>query len=249
MLEKDGLEYRSEVYGLYRSSQAGAGRQTSLLDIEKQSHYLKRVIDVYFPQDRASSVVDLGCGSGAFVHLIRQAGYTNARGIDISREQIDEAIRLGIEGVTHGELLSELGNLSDDSVDVVITFDVIEHFTKNEVIYFAKQVLRVLTEQGIWIIHVPNGEGPFGATVFFSDFTHQVAYTRKSLTQMLRVCGFTEIDCYEDTVVVHGIISAIRWLLWSVFRSLARIVLAAETGDLRSRFVLTQNMLAVARKS
>jgi 2-polyprenyl-3-methyl-5-hydroxy-6-metoxy-1,4-benzoquinol methylase len=58
--------------------------------------YLGHLIARYLPQDRASRIVDLGCGHGTFLYFLSRAGYTRIAGIDTSQQQIDLAHRLGI---------------------------------------------------------------------------------------------------------------------------------------------------------
>ncbi len=55
------------------------------------------------------------------------------------------------------------------SLDVVIAFDVIEHFTKTEMISLVDEVHRVLKPSGRWVIHMPNAESPFGSRILFGD--------------------------------------------------------------------------------
>jgi SAM-dependent methyltransferase len=137
---------------------------------------------------------------------------------------------------------------ADASVDVVIAFDVIEHFTRDELLPFVDNVRRVLKPGGRWIIHVPNGESPFGGRMRYWDMTHELAFTRTSLAQLLLASGFAEVRCFEDEPVVHGAKSAVRWLLWKGFRGLLRLYIAAETGDAGRQHIFSQNLLAVARK-
>jgi 2-polyprenyl-3-methyl-5-hydroxy-6-metoxy-1,4-benzoquinol methylase len=67
--------------------------------------------------------------------------------------------------------MEAISSLAGESQEVVVTFDVIEHFRKDEVIAFVDQVRRVLRPCGRWIIHTPNGESPFGARMRYWDFT------------------------------------------------------------------------------
>lgn len=131
---------------------------------------------------------------------------------------------------------------------MVIAFDVIEHFTRDELLPFVDEVHRVLKPGGRWIIHVPNGESPFFGSIRYGDMTHELAFTRTSLAQLLLASGFTEMRSFEVQPVVHGAKSALRWLLWRGFRSLLRLYIAAETGDAGGGHIFSQNLLAVAVK-
>ena len=99
-----------------------------------------------------------------------------------------------------------------------------------------------------WIIHVPNGESPFGGRSRFGDFTHEQAFTRGSLTQLLLASGFATVACYEDAPAAHGAKSRLRALLWRLIRLALRLYLAVETGDTGRNAIFSQNLLAVAVK-
>ncbi|MBV8676199.1 MAG: hypothetical protein JO355_03405 [Planctomycetaceae bacterium] len=63
---------------------------------------------------------------------------------------------------------------------------------------------------------------------------------------MLHSSGFSEVYCFEDSLLPHGLKSAIRWALWKLIRSGLRLYLAAETGVTNG--VFTQNFLVVTFK-
>jgi 2-polyprenyl-3-methyl-5-hydroxy-6-metoxy-1,4-benzoquinol methylase len=241
-------DYRSRIYQHYVHARQHSLAPATLEGLTPRVPSLNRIIREHFPRDRAAAIVDLGCGHGALVHLARQAGYSNICGVDASPEQMAEAKRLGIDGVVQGDLMDTLRSLTDASQDCIITFDVIEHFTKAELIPFIDQVYRVLRHGGRWIIHTANGESPFGGRMRYWDFTHELVFTRTSIAQLLLASGFTEVASYEDVPVPHGVKSAIRWVLWRLIRSLLRLYIAAETGDTGQDCIFSQNFLTVAVK-
>ncbi|MCL1926180.1 MAG: class I SAM-dependent methyltransferase [Syntrophorhabdaceae bacterium] len=202
----------------------------------------------HFPADRNASILDLGCGHGALIHFARLAGYKNIRGVDGSPEQVAAAKRLGIEGVEEADLSVFLSKQQAESVDLVIAFDVIEHFTKDELLGFVDHVCRVLKRNGRWIIHTVNGESPFFGCVRYGDLTHELVFTRKSIHQLLLSSGFFNVRCFEDAPIPHGVKSAARWGLWKAIRSVLRLYIAAETGDAGNGGIFTQNFLVVAEK-
>ncbi len=131
---------------------------------------------------------------------------------------------------------------------MVIVFDVIEHFTKSELIPLVDEVQRVLKPGGRWVIHVPNGESPFGNRVRFGDYTHEQAFTRTSLGQLLVASGFSRVEAYEDRPIAHGFISTVRAALWWLLRAVLLFYTAVETGTSDRRAVFLQNLLAAAHK-
>lgn len=240
--------YRSRIYGSYVSGRTDTLAPDSLMGLAPRLPYLRWLVRTCMPADRAAAILDIGCGHGAILHALQQAGYRNARGVDGSAEQVQAAARLGIAGVQQGDLMQALRDTADASLDVVIAFDVIEHFTKAELIPLVDEVYRVLKPGGRWIVHAPNAEGPFGSRIRHGDFTHELAFTRTSLGQLLRASGFAQVGCFEDRPVPHGVKSLVRWLFWRMFRAALLFYLAVETGSLDRRVVLSQNLLAVAGK-
>lgn len=241
-------KYRERIYNQYVHARQTSIAPATLGGLKQRAPYIKKLIQDHFPAEKDVPILDLGCGHGAIIHFARQKGYKNIRGIDYSGEQVAEAKRLGIEGVEEGDLMEALRALPDSSQDVVIAFDVIEHFTKEELIPFVDEVYRVLRKGGKWLIHCPNGESPFGPRMFFWDFTHELAFTRTSIAQLMLASGFSRVASYEDKPVVHGAKSLARRVLWEFFRLLLRLYLAAETGSGEKECIFSQNFLTVAVK-
>lgn len=240
--------YRTRIYNRYVQARAQPLAPPTLAELAPRAPSLRRLVAAHFPADRHAAVLDVGCGHGALLHFAREAGYTNLRGVDGSPEQVVAARRLGIEGVEEGDLRETLAAQADASLDIVVAFDVIEHFTRDELLPFVDQVRRALKPGGRWIIHVPNGESPFFGAVRYGDLTHELAFTRTSLNQLLLSSGFGEVRCFEDAPVVRGAKSALRWLLWRGFRGVLRLYNAAETGDTSKAHIFSRNLLAVATK-
>ena len=240
--------YRSRIYRQYVNARDQSLAPLTLSELAPREPYLRKLVLQHFPKDKDASVLDLGCGHGALLHVARKLGYRNILGVDGSPEQVAAAKLLGIDDVKQCDLMHALELQEDGSLDVVIAFDVIEHFTREELLPFVDQVLRVLNVRGRWIIHVPNAESPFGGRMRYWDLTHELAFTRTSLSQLLLSSGFGEVRCFEDMPVVHGTKSAVRWLLWKMFRSVLRLYIAAETGYASNEHIFSQNLLAVALK-
>jgi len=240
--------YRDRIYGHYTSARlAPIGVATPSL-LSSRAPYLRRVVRWHFPEDRSISVLDLGCGHGAVLYFAHEAGYRDVNGVDRSGEQVAAARALGIEGVTEGDLMEAIAVLPDGSRDVVVAFDLIEHFRREELLPLVDQVRRVLKPGGRLIIHTPNAESPFFGRIRYGDLTHELAFTRSSLSQLLLASGFRQMTFHEDEPVIHGLKSAARLVIWKFFRAAFRLFLAAETGDHLERPILSQNFLVVAIK-
>jgi hypothetical protein len=96
------------------------------------------------------------------------------------------------------------------------------------------------------IIQTPNAENPFGGRYRYWIFTHEIAFTRSSLNQLLRVAGFQMVDFYPTGPVPKGIKSLVRFLLWKVIETILRFYMLIETGS--GEGIFTQNIICVAKK-
>ena len=238
-------EWRQRLYADYVGAPTTATAEASF---QSRAPYLKRAVRRHFSPARDAAIVDLGCGAGDLVRAARTAGYTDITGIDRAPSQVRLAEALDIDGICEGDLLDAIADFADESYDVIVTFDVLEHLDTEEAFRLADHVRRVLKPGGRWILHVPNGESPFFGRVRYGDLTHERAFVRESLEQLARASAFSAIDCYEDTPTVHGLTSALRWLAWRFVRLTYRFCIAAETGETGARIVLSQNLLAVVEK-
>lgn len=240
--------YRDRIYRHYVEARGEIPAPPDSVELDARAHTLRRIVRRYFPTNRDVAVLDLGCGYGALVRTAHECGYRKTWGVDRSAQQVAAAVRLGIAEVREGDLVETLRSQSDESHDVIVTFDVIEHLTKDELVALADDVRRVLRPGGRWIIHAPNAESPMFGRIRYGDFTHEQAFTRFSISQLLLSSGFKQVMCEEDGPVVHGAKSAARWLLWKFLRGCLRIYLAAETGSVEREAIFTQNFIAVVTK-
>lgn len=240
-------KYRERIYRHYVQAASAPLAPETLDGFKHRAPYLRRLVADHFPERKDATILEVGCGHGALLHFAAEAGYTDLAGIDGSPQQVEAAKRLGIANVTQGELLVALENLPSESHDLVIAFDVLEHFDKDEIIDITDEVVRILKPGGRWLIHVPNGASPFAGAALYNDFTHELAFTVESMTQLMLASGFSGVEFYEDTPVVHGLKSWGRLVLWKLIRQALRFYLTVEMGA-ANQPVLTQNFITVAVK-
>ena len=66
-----------------------------------------------------ASVLDLGCGNGNLLHMLRCEKNIYACGVEISQSKIIECVKKGVP-VLHGDLNDGLSEFSDNSFDFVV---------------------------------------------------------------------------------------------------------------------------------
>ena len=157
--------YRKILYDSYLSSQGEAAADVLAAHLRVRANHCQRILNDFFPPDRDARILELGCGYGALLHYAMAAGYHDIRGVDNSPEQLAAAHQLGITCAVEGDCIDFIGKEADNSLDVIVSLDLIEHFDKPEVCGLVAEVARALKSTGRWILHCPNGESPFGGRV------------------------------------------------------------------------------------
>ena len=238
-------DWKELIYRSYVSSGHVEDRGKAVQDhLRSRCAYFEAIIRDHFPSDRTSRVLDIGCGHGALLYFLQEAGYENARGFDGSKEQVELSHRLGIKGVELADAESFLACCEPGSLDVICLIDLLEHFTRDEVFELLLQVRRVLSANGICIGHVPNAEAIFGSRIRYGDLTHEQAFTSSSIRQLFGSLHFAEVRCFEDKPAIHGLKSIVRRVLWEVGTMPFRLLFLAEAGTAGA--ILSQNLLFVA---
>ena len=208
---------------------------------------IKRIIDNYFPKDKSCHILDVACGYGAYLYYLNRLNFTNAFGIDLSLENINLANSIGVHNVMQQDLFDYLDNLEANSLDVILAIDILEHLDNHEIFKFITQAKKVLKTGGSIIIHTPNANSPFFGRIRYGDFTHKTAFTPRSMKQIFRSEGLSDIICFESGPVIHGVFSFIRFILFKISRFIFNAIILSETG--MSEKILTQNFFTIIKKN
>ncbi|MBZ5498520.1 MAG: class I SAM-dependent methyltransferase [Acidobacteriia bacterium] len=140
---------------------------------------------------RGRSLLDIGCGSGTFLHLARRRGFlchgmdVSARAVAAAREQYDLLVRQGDIG----------GDAWDgNSFDFITMFHVLEHL--HDPRHALTCAGRLLKPGGSLILQVPNASSfqarLLGARWYGLDVPrHLINFTPEALTILLGQAGFS----------------------------------------------------------
>ncbi|MFN5952122.1 MAG: class I SAM-dependent methyltransferase [Dolichospermum sp.] len=116
-------------------------------------------------------ILDVGCGRGEWLELLRESGYT-ARGLDINRVMIEQCQARGLE-VIAGDVIDYLASLPDNSLGAVTGFHIIEHLPFKMLMRLFSETVRVIKPQGLVIFETPNPDNVLvGSNTFYLDPTH-----------------------------------------------------------------------------
>lgn len=125
-------------------------------------------------------VLDIACGEGYGTAALLQAGASSIIGVDISPEVCDHAHRKYDVKTLVGDATSI--PLADDSVDIVISFETIEHLEEPQ--RFVDECARVLAPGGVAVISTPNTE-IFQASIVDNPF-HVSEMSKEDFVKLLK---------------------------------------------------------------
>ena len=242
------MNYRERIFSRYASSiQNSDGRFDPVAASNWGDSYQPRILP-WLPQDKKCNILEIACGNGRLLYCLKTWGYSNITGIDISPEQVKLSRQvLGENRIHHAEAISYLLN-NQNTFDIIIGLDLIEHFTKDEILPFLDAVNQSLRLGGALILQSPNADSPFGLSYRYGDFTHEIIFNQNSLSSLLKISDFNDIQFQEVGPSVRGITSFLRFILWLGFRQFILLWNLAETGS-KGSGIATRNMLAYARKN
>jgi len=241
------MNYKDKFYTRYVTSHTrNLYGETSLEKIEKQFSIWDSYFSKFLPKNENIKVLDLGCGDGGFIYWLHKKGFESAVGIDISKEQVGQARKLGIKNVFQGDAKKFLENRNEE-YDLIFARDFLEHFSKEEILELIDLINNSLKDGSVFIAQIPNAEGLFWGRLRHGDFTHDISFTQQSMKQLLEVSRFGEINVFPQRPIVHGIKSLIRYILWRIIEIVLRFCLLIETGNPKGIF--TQSIMVHASKS
>ena len=95
-------------------------------------------------------VLDVGCGDGSLMNLLKKEKNVEVRGLELNQENVQECIRLGLP-VIQGNAETELHQFPDKSFDYVVLSQTLQAFYEPEKVL--KNLLRIGKSV---IISIPN---------------------------------------------------------------------------------------------
>src|SRR5205823_419899 len=124
--------------------------------------------------------------------------------------------------------------------------DVLEHFSREELVVLAPRVLAALRPGGRLIVQTANGAGLFPRQVIYGDLTHLTIFTPESLRQLLRRFGFQNLTFYETGPIPIRLRGKLNVALWSATKAIANLIRQVETG--KRQAIWTENFICAAFK-
>jgi SAM-dependent methyltransferase len=156
---------------------------------ERIAHYLPYL-------EGKDPVLDLGCGRGEALALLRERGVA-ARGVDASERMVALCRERGLDAAA-GDLFAHLAAVEEGSLGGVVSFHVVEHLPPEALDRLVRLAWRALRPGGVLILETPN---PLSLVVaarnFWLDPTHVRPVHPEALQLLLQQAGFAAVEHLE----------------------------------------------------
>jgi SAM-dependent methyltransferase len=190
---------------------------------EKQRFYVP-----YFQNCRA--VLDLGCGRGEFLELMKEAGVP-ARGVELSAELVARCRAKELD-VQTAELLAHLAGLPDESLDGIFAAHVVEHLPPERLPGAIRDATAKLRKGGVLAVETPDPRClAVLATHFYLDPTHTRPVPPALLSFYMEEAGLGQIEIHMLSPAIERVPS-----------------LASLPEDFRNQFFDGLDYAMIARK-
>jgi 2-polyprenyl-3-methyl-5-hydroxy-6-metoxy-1,4-benzoquinol methylase len=166
--------------------------------------YVQRNVEFYKPFFAScENVLDIGCGRGEFLSLMRDKGVA-ARGIDLSEESVAQCAQKGLAAEV-ADLFSYLPSQPEQQFDGIFSSQVVEHLNPQSLPEMIRLCAASLRRGGLLAIETPNPEClAIFATHFYLDPTHTRPIPHPLMAFYMEEAGFGEIEVHELSQAVES---------------------------------------------
>ena len=168
-----------------------AGFEERFRGSEEEIKERQRIYVSYF--EGRDDVVDIGCGRGEFLELMRESGI-RARGVDLDLDMILLCREKGLD-VSADDAFAYLGALPDDSLGGIFAAQVIEHLHPLRIIELVDLCHRKLGPGGVLILETPNPKCLMVfADTFYKDPSHVQPVHPDTMQFLFEALNFHQVE-------------------------------------------------------
>jgi SAM-dependent methyltransferase len=208
---------------------------------------IRQRLESYLPYfDGASDVLDVGCGRGEFLDLLRARGIS-ARGLDLNREMVEVCRARGLD-VAEGDAVSYLDGLPDDALGGLFAAQVVEHLDPSYLLRFLELAHHKLRPGSPLVLETLN---PACWVAFFESFIRDITHVwplhPETLQYLVLASGFSEARIeYRSPVPEYDKLQAVAAVPGSALADIVDTI-NANVEKLNSRLYTFLDYAIVAR--
>jgi SAM-dependent methyltransferase len=140
----------------------------------------------------AAPVLDIGCGRGEFLSLLRDAG-VEALGIDADADMVAYARGEGLDA-DQADVIEYLGELENGALGGIFMGQVVEHLPAATLVLALQLAAAKLRPGGLLVAETINPLSPIALRHYFADLTHAQPLVPETLELLARQAGFSETE-------------------------------------------------------
>jgi len=142
--------------------------------------------------DKSGNVLDIGCGRGEFLELLKERGIC-ARGIDVNKDMVDYCKSRGLD-VEMVDAVTYLEKIEEKSLDGVFVDQVVEHLQSDYLVKMLGLCYKKLKYGHFIVVETVNPISFYSLANFYMDLTHVRPVHPATLRFLLGSVGFREIE-------------------------------------------------------
>ncbi len=153
---------------------------------------IKKRISIYLKYFSSGTILDIGCGRGEFLEILKDAGISG-KGIEINEQMYHHCKNKNLD-VELADAFVYLERQVDQSIDGIIMVQVIEHLSPDDIIEFLKLSYQKLKNGSYMILETVNIQNPGSLSNFYIDPTHKWPVHPDFLKYVAETKGFIECE-------------------------------------------------------
>lgn len=217
----------------------------NLKDFKQQpDDYCKRhrhEMEDFLPQS-IKTILDIGCGSGAFGEALKEKIGTEVWGVEINNKAAEEATKR-LDKVLIGDICDLYFQLPDGYFDCIVFNDVIEHLTNPYKVLV--QIKSKLNSNGVVLCSIPNVryyENLFNLLIRkqwkyeeqgILDKTHLRFFTERSIKNMFDMLGYEILKIKGINPTRNWKVRFLKWITFGWLSDILYIQFGCQVRPLR----------------
>ncbi len=156
----------------------------------------ERYLTLFPPPSEPGLVVDIGCGRGEMLELLRHEGH-EVLGVDTDAGMVDVCTRKGLPAVVD-DGIHFLSQTEESSLKGIFCAQVVEHLITPELEQLVRLALRSLRTGGVLVVETINPRSSFAiGNHFYADTSHVRPVHPETLRFICEQVGFSRVQLEE----------------------------------------------------
>ena len=144
---------------------------------------------------REANILDIGCGRGEWLEKCKEMGF-QCIGFELNEEMVTLCKDLDLK-VINGNAIDLIKDISNESVNIVSIFHLIEHLNEEYILNLLQECRRILKPEGFLLLETPSIDNILvSSKLFYLDPTHINHINPDYLKFILLKLGFDNTNYY-----------------------------------------------------